>query len=285
MNARQHAIALLLMVIVLLSLSAKLAFADDNNPGNLTLVATGTATPLGNSGTPAPSSAMLTITGSVSSDGNNLKFFDLTGRLAIGEVSYQVTDGQGQSDQSGNLQLNATSIGGQSGTETSELVLQGSMQSDLVTFDPSKSQLGSQYSLSLSGQVDLILPTSVSAASSPINPGNSTISSTTENSTGVSNSAVSNNVTSSQTILAAPSNETTVGSGGATVTITQTVTTTEVSNHTVTETLANLTLTQTVIQPNATVTATTTVANETITVNATVTVANTTITVTNAATT
>ena len=79
------------------------------------------------------SSTTLTLTGSVQTKGNGeLKLNDLAGSLQIGLASYTITDGKGEVNKKGKIEINAkTSDAG----KKLELILHGSTQGDDVTFN------------------------------------------------------------------------------------------------------------------------------------------------------
>lgn len=301
MNTQQRIVALILVVVISLSLTQNLAFGEDQqSQGSITIIATGTATPIGNSeNSTSAADSMLNLSGSISSAAENKMGFDgLTGILHIGQIGYLISDGQGQSYANGTIEIQAKTngtvgIGDENGNGNSgdqmDLVLKGSMQGNNVTFDSNESKLASLDLLSLSGQVDVYLFSTSAANSSQSaseSPGNE-----------ISNVETSNNEVSSATTNVAQ----TAIQANTTLTIT------EVNNYTVTETIGNQTVTQTILQPNATttvtvtqvqnltitqtetvtsgnitsiITQTTTLMNVTITATATVTVANQTITTT-----
>lgn len=196
------------------------------------------------------SSAALTLTGSVQTNGNGeLKLDDLAGTLQIGIANYTITSGQGEVNKKGKIEINAkTNDAG----KKLELILHGNTQGDTVVFDSKESKLSSLYFLSLNGQVTVTMPTtSTSATESDHDHENDTVTVTqrntvTETVTQIQNNTVTVTETNNEAVTETVTQTVTAPATGSTVTVTETVTSTIAnSTITVTETVPNTTLTVT----------------------------------------
>ena len=250
---RQITLAVLLLSISLLSLQPGFTNADKNqNTGTITIDASGQATPLGKGkGSGFPGAAILTLTGLVHTEGKDeLKLGGLTGGLQIGSSNYPITEGKGETNNHGTVEINAKAS---DGNRKLELKLHGRIQGGNVFFYQPESKLAPLYWLSLSGQVILSLDASTSSNNSHSGNKFATVTVTVTNTL-----TTSNNVAATQTVTQTRNNTATVTEfNNQTLTVVQTVTGTNSTIYkTVTATVSNITTTQTV---------TTTVANTTIT--------------------
>ena len=153
---RKLAFSLFLMLISVLALAPALTFADKpQQNGTFTINATGQAIPIGGKKGSSSSSASLTLTGSVrSDDGSKMKIGGATGSLVIGSDTYTLSDGQGEANKHGSIEIQSKTNGG---NHKLELVLHGNIGSNGVTFTLPESKLSSLYFLFLSGQITVNL--------------------------------------------------------------------------------------------------------------------------------
>jgi len=240
----RNALAILLVTVSLIALAPTFISASKpNQVGAIQINATGQATPL-NKGKGTSSSATLSLTGSALTEGNGqLKLQDLSGLLQIGSTNYAVSNGQGDVNNKGTVEINAKTNGG---NNKNELVLHGSLQGSNIMFDSHESKLSSMFFLALSGQASI----TQSATSG---------SSTGENENEGATTTVTHNITVTQTnVVTSTQNNTIVQN--VTQTVNNTITKTETLNQTITQTLT--------IPTNVTVT-TTELLNQTITVTQT----------------
>jgi len=269
MNTQQRTITIVLLIVISLSITQNFALAqvEPKSGGSITIVANGTAAPIGGGQT---QDSMLSLSGSASSSGGNaMSFSDLTGMLNIGQTSYVIVGGHGQSDQNGVIDIKAITSGtlgnpienGNTG-EQLELDLHGSIQGNSVTFDSQKSTLASLDALSLSGQVDLYLPSNGAASTQNANTGSGNEAST------VTSSAEATSMTMNVTQKVAQAAPVIQPGTLVTVTITQMQNLTVVHTDTYSSGNVTLTVVQTTTFTNIYVTATgaVTVANQTVTV-------------------
>jgi hypothetical protein len=286
---KQHAVAALILAISLLSLTPKLTLADQqpqNQASTVIINVSGNATSTSNGPSGATS---LNLAGVGSKDVNqDLQLQNMTGSLNIGSVNFRVSDGHGSANSHGNIAIFASVS-----PNASQLFLHGTMQGNNVTFISPESHLSSIALLTLSGNIKVNGATGNNTSadtigtSSTVNslqssfasqsnssfmlPGNVTVESLAANSTSavlVSNRTVIEAITvstSNSTTLSQSTNQTTIPPALPSQSVTVTVT--QFSNHTVsvTQRVANVTVTQTetttvtnvtITQPNATTTAT-----------------------------
>jgi hypothetical protein len=198
------------------------------------------------------SSAALTLTGSVQTDGKGeLKLGDLAGNLQIGIANYTITSGQGEVNKKGKIEINAnTSDVG----KKLELILHGNTQGETVVFDSKESKLSPLYFLSLTGQVTVTMPaTSMGTTESDHDHPHENVivtvtqrNTVTETTTQIQDNTVTVTETNNQAVTETVTQTVTTPATNSTVTITETVTSTVAnSTITVTETVANTTLTAT----------------------------------------
>ena len=273
---RRYTLAIILLAVSLIAVAPTITRADQQTQnGTITIDATGQATPIDKKA--SCGQATLSLAGSVHTEGNDqLKINSLTGNLQVGSNAYPISNGQGEANKKGKIEINAKSNG--NGNHNYELTLHGNMQGNSLTFDSKESKLSSLCFLSLSGQANINVNQSGSSSSS-----SSTSESETETHSESGAATVTQTVTVTQTL-----NNNATSTVFSNQTVTQTVnngtTTTAFNNQTVTQTITqpqNVTITTTQFNNHTiTVTATSTVANSTITQTTTTTVANTTITVT-----
>ncbi len=238
LQKHRNALALMILTVSLLSLAPTLTSADQQKQGGpIQINATGQATPL-NEGKGSASSASLTLTGSAYTEGNGeLKIQDLTGHLQIGSVNYTLTNGQGDVNKQGDIEITAKTNGD---NHKDELNLHGSLQGSNIAFNSRESKLSSLYFLTLAGQASITMNTSTSSSKSHggDDGNNSTVTITNDVTKTVNNTLTKTdfrNQTITQTVTALKN---------------ATVTTTQFSNQTitttVTQTAANTTVTKTV---------------------------------------
>jgi hypothetical protein len=204
-------------------------------------------------------SATLTLTGSSENDVNE-KLGDLSGVLQIGSTVYNVSNGQGEGNMQGIIEINADAGGDQN------LILHGTNRNGDVVFNFPESKLSTQYSLYLVGQLS--------------SSGNSFTPLSSDTSFGLQSNSESSlssqaNISSSFSTQNSSSSE-----------VSSSTTQNESENTTMTPTFTpvpSITQTVTSIAPLAqagnSTTIVTVTANVTVTVTTTSTVANTTITV------
>jgi hypothetical protein len=254
-RTRQYTLALVLLTISLLSLQPAPTIADKQPTQNtLSINATGQASPIRKGKGQGPLSAVtLSLNGTSNRDENGqLKVYQLTGTLEIGATTYAISEGYGDANKDGKLEINSKAS---DGSHEQELILNGNVQGNTISFNSPESKLASTYFLTLSGQI-----TSKTRSTNTSQRDNENESENEISPTGETNDSQSEqNDTVTQTV---------------TRTVTQNNTSTQLSNRTII-----LTLTKTISNATITETVTTTLANETVTNTVTTTVANTTITV------
>ncbi len=241
MTLQKHraALALMILTVSLLSLAPTLTSADQQNQGGpIQINATGQATPL-NEGKGTASPASLSLTGSAYTEGNSeLKIQNLTGHLQIGSVNYTLTNGQGNLNKQGDIEITAKT---NEENHKDELSLHGSLQGNNIAFNSCESKLSSLYFLTLAGQASISLNTSTSSSKSYSGDDhdNNKTATVTNNVTKTVNNTLTKTEFHNQTIT-----QTVTALKNATVTPTQfnnqTITTT------VTQTAVNTTVTKTV---------------------------------------
>ena len=258
---RRFTLAILLFAVSLAAIAPNITRADNQKQtGTINITATGQANPIDKKSSCGPAS--LNLTGSFRGDGNKLKINGLTGSLQIGSAGYPVSNGNGEANKKGTIEINGNTNGN---GHHYELKLHGQMNGNNLVFDSHESKLSSLCFLSLSGQASMNPFSSTSSQSSHSDNDDDdehgTTTTVTETVTVINGTTttLSNNQTVTQTVTE-PQNVTVTVTQSSNSTITETVTTT----------VANSTITQT---------ATITVANTTITQTTTSTVANTTTTV------
>jgi len=97
--------------------------------------------------------ASLTLLGSVQSKGQGeMKLYALTGTLRIGSTNYTITEGKGEVNNEGSMEIKGKTS---DGNRTLELALHGCIQGTNVTFTQPESKLSSHYFLSLTGKATL----------------------------------------------------------------------------------------------------------------------------------
>jgi hypothetical protein len=276
--AHQYFVALF-VTIAILSLAPTLAHADQQSqPETITVNMTGQATAIGNG---LSGASTLTLTASAYKNSNQwLMIQNVTGSLQIGSTNFQITGGQGSVSNSGAAAIFANTNSGKG-----QLILQGTMNGQTLTFG-TPSQLASTCYLSLSGTFN---ETTGSAGSLNANPAN-----TNENSTSLVTSLGNNTQTTNSTTSSTvePQNAANVQSDNMTSTTYANSTLSSTLNSSTNSTApasgnvppasglttsANVTVTKTEYV-NQTISVTQTVANVTVSYTVTYTVANTTIT-------
>jgi len=275
--------AALLVTIAVLSLSPTLAHAtQQSQTETITVNMTGQATAIGSG---LSGASTLNLTADAYKNSNQwLIIQNVTGSLQINSTTFQLTGGQGSISNFG-----AAAIFADTNSGKDQLILQGTMNGQTLTFD-SPSQLTSTSYLSLSGTIN------ENTGSFSVNPAN-TVENVTSLTTGLGNNTQVTNSTATSTVE--PQNTTNTQSENMTSTTNtnSTLSTTLNSSTNSTtpasgnvppssgmQTPANVTVTQTQYL-NQTISVTQTVANVTISYTVTYTVANTTITQANVTTT
>jgi hypothetical protein len=150
----QLALAVLLVAVSVLALQPPFTQADQRSQlGTLALGASGLATPIGKGNSGSTDSATLSLNGIVySNNGGQFKSGGITGWLEIGSTNYTLSDGQGEENSHGRLQIGLNANGGK---HHLELILNGNMQGNDVNFTSPQSKLSDLYFLSLNGQITL----------------------------------------------------------------------------------------------------------------------------------
>ena len=151
----KHAVVLLLLFASLFSLMPTVTLADQQSqPGTTTISLSGQAIPFdtGN-GTGPPTSATLNLAGQVQRTGDSeFNIQNLTGSLQIGSTSYTVYNGQGSASQDGTVWIIATT---NSNVDDHQLVLNGNIQGNSLTFPAPMSRLTTQFLLALNGDISM----------------------------------------------------------------------------------------------------------------------------------
>jgi hypothetical protein len=148
----KYAIVLLLLFASLFSLLPTIALADQQGQlGTTTINLSGQAIPFdtGN-GTGPSTSATLNLAGGVQRTGDSeFNIQNLTGSLQIGSASYTVFDGQGNANEGAVWIVANTS----SNVGDHQLVLNGNIQGDSLTFPAPSCTLTTQFYLGLNGDI------------------------------------------------------------------------------------------------------------------------------------
>jgi hypothetical protein len=279
--------AVLFVTIIILSLAPTLAHADQQpQPETISLNMTGQATAMG-SGLSGASTLNLTADAYKNSS-QWLIIQNATGSLQIGSTVFQITGGQRSVSKSGAVAIFADT----NSEKKDQLILHGTMNGQTLTFDSPQSQLASTSYLSLWGTINENTGPIGNFSANPANTDENFTSLTTglRNDTQTANSTATlvepQNTTNTQSVNmtstthASSTLSTTLNnSTGSTI-----PTSGNAAPSTGTQAPANITVTRTQYL-NQTISVTQTVANVTITYTVTSTVANTTITQTNMTTT
>jgi hypothetical protein len=151
----KYAIVLLLLFASLLSTLPTIALADQQSQlGTTTISLSGQAIPFDNgNGTGQPTSAALNLAGEVQRTGDSeFNIQNLTGSLQIGSATYTVYNGQGSADQDGAIWIMANTS---SNVDDHQLVLNGNIQGNALTFPAPSSRLTTQFFLALNGEITM----------------------------------------------------------------------------------------------------------------------------------
>jgi hypothetical protein len=150
-ETRKLTLVVLLAVVSILAIQPALVHAT---PQSVAIKARGSATYTVNGIGGASPSAILYLIGKANLNGGNIQFTQMTGILQIGPVFYTVIGGQGQTNQQGGAVQFNLQVGG---SNPGSLVLQGTTAISgyglAVLFSPQQSNLQSQYSLWLYGNI------------------------------------------------------------------------------------------------------------------------------------
>jgi hypothetical protein len=144
---------ILLLSASLLSLMPSATLADQQTqPEQTTINLSGQAIPFDSgNGTGIPASATLNLAGEIQKiGGSEFTIQNLTGSLQIGSTSYMVYDGQGDANQDGVIWITATT---NSNVDDHQLVLNGNIQGNALTFPAPSSRLTNQFFLALNGNI------------------------------------------------------------------------------------------------------------------------------------
>lgn len=146
----RNTLAMMLLAVSLLSLGPSITVADQQRQYvSITINASGQALPIRGKGQSAQAS--LHLTGLVNMEANGeLKIKNLAGSLTIGSVTFQLSNGHGESYNKGKLEIQAKASGPEE--DENEVDLHGTIEGNSVVFDSPESKLSSLYLLSLSGQ-------------------------------------------------------------------------------------------------------------------------------------
>ena len=277
--------AALLVSIAIISMAPTLAHADQQSqPQTITLDLTGEATAFGNG---LSGASTLNLTANDYKNSNQwLMIQNVTGSLHIGSAAFQITSGQGSVSKFG-----AVAIFAETNPGKDQLTLIGTMAGQTFTFTSPQSQLASTSYLSLSGTAagnignagGLSASADENSTSLTIGLGNETQTASAvepQNTTGSHSENMTSTINANSTLsltLNSSSNSTTPSSGnappmtGTQASAIRTVTVTQYVNQTisVTQTVANVTVSYTVTSTVAKITITQ--ANVTTTVNTTTT--------------
>jgi len=270
--------AALLVTIAIFSLAPTLAHANQPQTETITINMTGEATAIG-SGLSGVTTLILTADAYKNSN-QWLMIQNATGSLQINSTAFPITGGQGSVSSFGAAAIFASINSGKN-----QLILQGTLTGQTLTFD-SPSQITSICNLSLTGTINES-PGSISGLSANSTTTDENLTSLTtslQNVTQVTNSTATSTVPPQNTTNTQPQNMTSTTNANSTLSITQassTNSTTLASGNIPpsggVQTAANVTVTNTQYL-NQTISVTQTVANVTISYTVTSTVANTTIT-------
>jgi hypothetical protein len=286
--------AALFVTIAILSLAPTLAHADQQSqPGAITINMTGQATAIGNG---LSGASTLSLTANAYRNSNQwLMIQNVTGSLQIGSTTFQIIGGQGSVSTVGAVAIFANTNSG-----NNQLILIGTMNGQTLTFNSPQSQLASTSTLALAGTINGNIGSTSSLSSNSANTNETSTASTTAlgNSTQTTNSTLTSsaagplNTTSTQsrnmtsTTNANSTLSTTLNSSNNSTSSTNSTTPASVNvpPSSGLRPPANVTVTTTAYG-NQITSVTQTVANMTISYTVTSTVANTTITQANATTT
>jgi len=151
----KYAVVLLLLFASLFSLMPTVTLADQQSQlGTTTISLSGQAIPFdtGN-GTGPPTSATLNLAGEVQRIGDSeFNIQNLTGSLQIGSLSYTVLNGQGDANQDGVIWIIANTS---SNVDDHQLVLNGNLQGNALTFPAPSCRLTTQFFLALNGDITM----------------------------------------------------------------------------------------------------------------------------------
>src|SRR5208337_3836674 len=150
----KYVIVLLLLFASLLSTLPTITLADQQSQlGTTTISLSGQAIPFDTgTGTGSPTSATLNLAGEVQRTGDSeFNIQNLTGSLQIGSASYTVFNGQGNANQGAVWIVANTS----SNVDDHQLVLNGSVQGNALTFPAPSSRLTTQFFLALNGDITM----------------------------------------------------------------------------------------------------------------------------------
>ena len=125
---------------------------QQSQPEPTTITLSGQAIPFDSgNGTTAPVSASLNLSGETQQiGGSEFTFQNLTGSLQIGSTSYIVYNGQGDANQEGVIWITATT---NSNVDDHQLVLNGNIQGNALSFPAPSSRLTTQFFLALNGNL------------------------------------------------------------------------------------------------------------------------------------
>jgi hypothetical protein len=276
----QQYFAVLFVTIIILSLAPALAHADQQSqPETISLNMTGQATAMA-SGLSGASTLNLTADAYENSS-QWLIIQNATGSLQIGSTIFQITGGEGSVSKFG-----AVAILADTNSEKDQLILHGTMNGQTLTFDSPQSQLASTSYLSLSGTINENTGPIGNFSANPANTDENFTFLTTglRNDTQTANSTATSAVQPQNTTNGQSVNMTSTTHASSTLSTTlnnSTGSTIPPSGNAApssgTQAPANITVTRTQYL-NQTISVTQTVANVTISYTVTSTVANTTIT-------
>jgi len=163
---RQFGLALMLLTSSVLALCPTLTFEKpQHGSAVVSIKAGGQASPDAKA---KPSSALprsaLTLYGTVEAEGNGaLRLDNLAGSLQIGITYYTITNGKGEVDKKGKIEINAKTTS--DSNKKLELILHGDSKGKNVAFNSKESKLSSLYSLSLKGQATVTMPPTTNTSS------------------------------------------------------------------------------------------------------------------------
>ncbi len=149
----KYAVVLLLLLASLFSLLPTIALADQQSQlGTTTISLTGQAIPF-DTGNGTATSVTLNLAGEVQRTGDSeFSIQNLTGPLQIGSLSYTVFNGQGNATQDGVISIVATTS---SNVDDHQLVLDGTIQGNTLTFPAPSCRLTTQFFLALNGDITM----------------------------------------------------------------------------------------------------------------------------------
>ena len=149
----KYAVVLLLLLASLFSLLPTISLADQQSQlGTTTISLTGQAIPF-DTGNGTATSATLNLAGGVQRTGDSeFSIQNLTSSLQIGSLSYTVFNGQGNATQDGVISIVATTS---SNVDDHQLVLDGTIQGNTLTFPAPSCRLTTQFFLALNGDITM----------------------------------------------------------------------------------------------------------------------------------